>query len=261
MGRGGHAELSPQNSEPMLALDIGNSSVKAAVWRDGWGPVARFPCDDADVARWARRLAEVGPADRAALASVVPRLTPVLVAALTEVASRAPFVVTADAALPFRLAYETPHTLGADRLAAAVAAHTLANGRAVIAVDAGSTVTTEVVSAEPAYLGGAIVPGPDLLLRSLTRDTEQLPDVPWPDTLAPVGASTLAAIQSGVGGLLADGVAGLVERTRQALGGDALVVATGGWAEWLAAHTDVIDRVVPTLVLDGVRQLADGQDG
>ncbi|WP_412068560.1 type III pantothenate kinase [Rubrivirga sp. IMCC43871] len=241
----------------MLVLDIGNSSVKAAVWGGGWGPVSRFACDTASPDVWRDRLASVGPTDRAALASVVPRLTPVLAHVTAELTGRAPFVVSTEAALPFRLAYETPHTLGTDRLAAAVAAHALADGRAVIAVDAGSTVTTEVVSAEPAYLGGAIVPGPDLLLRSLARDTGQLPDVPWPAALAPVGASTVGAIQSGVGVLLADGVAGLVKRTRQALGGDALVVATGGWADWLATHTGEITRVDPMLVLDGIRLLAE----
>ncbi|WP_412060656.1 type III pantothenate kinase [Rubrivirga sp. IMCC45206] len=243
----------------MLVLDIGNSSVKAAVWQNGWGPVSRFACDGASGEIWRERLASLGPANRGALASVVPHLTPVLAAALEEVTGARPFVVTAEAALPFRLAVATPDTLGADRLAAAVAAHALAGGRAVIAVDAGSAVTVEAVSAEPAYLGGAIAPGPDLLRRSLARDTGQLPDVPWPATLAPVGDSTRGAIQAGLGVLFADGVAGLVERTRDALGGDALVVATGGWAEWLAAHTPVVDRVVPTLVLDGVRQLAAGQ--
>jgi type III pantothenate kinase len=242
---------------PFLALDAGNSSVKAAVWDGAWHPVARFPSDDAPVAVWVERLGRLaGGAEAGGLASVVPTLTPALAAALAALTGYPPTIVSVNLPLPFRMAYETPRTLGTDRLAAAVAAHALAGGRAVIALDAGSAITTEVVSAEPAYLGGAILPGPDLLRRSLARDTRQLPDVPWPDAPPPIGASTVGAIQAGLGALLVDGVAGLLARTQAALGGDALVVATGGWGPWLAERIPAIDRVEPSLVLEGVRRLA-----
>jgi len=245
---------------PFLALDAGNSSVKAAMWDGAWGLVARFPSDGAPAPEWAARLGAmaeaVGGAEAGGVASVVPELTPALAEALRAVTGAAPTVVSVQLPLPFRMAYATPGTLGTDRLAAAVAAHALAGGRAVVALDAGSAITTEVVTAEPAYLGGAILPGPDLLRRSLARDTRQLPEVPWPDILAPIGDSTAAAIAAGLSVLVADGVAGLLRRTVDALGGDALVVATGGWAEWLAAHVDGIDRIEPHLVLEGVRILS-----
>ena len=240
-----------------LALDAGNSSVKAAVWDGAWGATARFPSDDAPAEAWTARLEELaGDAEAAGIASVVPALTPVLAEAVAAVMGAVPTVVSADLPLPFRLAYATPRTLGTDRLAAAVGAHALAAGRPVVALDAGSAITTEVVTAEPAYLGGAILPGPDLLRRSLTRDTRQLPDVPWPDAVAPVGDSTVTAIQAGLSALVLDGVAGLLRRTTDALGGDALVVATGGWGPWLAERLPEVDRVEPHLVHDGIRRLA-----
>ncbi len=138
----------------------------------------------------------------------------------------------------------------------------LGRGASVIALDAGSAITTEVVSAgkpgrhEPVYLGGAILPGPDLLRRALARDTRQLPDVPWPETVSPIGTSTVGAIQAGLGALVLDGVAGLLRRTQAALGGGALVVATGGWGPWLAERLTEVDRVEPHLVLEGVRRIA-----
>lgn len=242
---------------PFLALDAGNSSVKAAVWDGGWGPARRFPSADAPAEVWADRLAGLAAGSRAGgLASVVPDLTPALAKALRAVTGASPLVVSADVALPFRMAYATPATLGADRLAAAVAAHALADGRAAVALDAGTAITTEAVSAEPAYLGGAILPGPDLLRRALAEGTRQLPEIGWPDALTPVGGSTVGAIQAGLGVLVADGVAGLLRRTIEALGGDALVVATGGGAAWLAEHVPGIDRVEHHLVLEGVRRLA-----
>ena len=242
---------------PFLAIDAGNSSVKAAVWDGEWSPVARFPSDEASAEEWAERLESAGRADRAGIASVVPTLTPRLVEAAARVVGRAPVVVSVRlGGLPVRVAYATPGTLGADRIAAAVAAHALADGRAVLAIDAGTAITTEVVTADGTYLGGAILPGPDLLRRALHRDTGQLPEVPWPETLRPVGDSTVGAIQAGLGVLLADGIAGLIGRTENTLHADSLVVATGGWANWLARHV-AVDRVEPTLVLDGIRLIGE----
>ncbi len=240
-----------------LALDLGNSSVKAALWDGAWSEVARFPHDLADAETWADRLAPFASAEAVGLASVVPAHTEPLAHAVRQSLGVEARRVSADLALPFRMAYATPQTLGADRLAAAVAAHALAAGRPVVALDAGTAITTEAVSWEPAYLGGAILPGPDLLRRALARDTGQLPDVEWARPSSVVGASTAEAIQAGLATLVLDGVTGLLDRTVRALGGDALVVATGGWAPWLAEHLDRIDRVEPTLVLDGIRLLTD----
>jgi len=241
----------------VLALDVGNTTVKAARWDGAWSEIARFPSEDASSETWAERLRDVASgAERSGIASVVPRLTGRLAEAVEAVTGATPVVVSTSLPLPFRLAYATPQTLGTDRLAAAVAAHALAEGRAVVALDAVTTITTEVVTAEPAYLGGAILPGPDLLRRSLARDTGQLLDVPWPDVVRAIGDSSVGAMQAGLATLVADGVAGLLRRTLDSIGDDALVVATGGWADWLAAHVGGIDRIEPTLVLDGVRRLA-----
>lgn len=246
---------------PFLAVDAGNSSVKAAAW-DGerWGPVARWPSAPAGADVWAARLAEVAPdARHAGVASVVPTLTLVLAEAARVVTGHDPVVVAASLSLPFRLAYRTPHTLGADRLAAAAAAWHSAGqgGRPVVALDAGTAITVEVVSAEPAYLGGAILPGPDLLRQSLRGGTGQLPDVPWAAPASPIGTSTVEAIQAGLAVLVADGVAGLLRRTAGVLRARPVTVATGGWAPWLAEHVAEIDRVEPALVLDGIRLLSE----
>ncbi|MGB3543958.1 type III pantothenate kinase [Rubrivirga sp.] len=239
---------------PFLALDVGNSSVKGAVWNGGWGALERWTL--ADLETWTTRLRGVSGLEAIGLASVVPSQTGRLVEAAEHVGVTVS-IVSSGCPLPFRMDYETPDTLGADRLAAAVAAHALAGDRAVVALDAGTAITTEVVTAEPAYLGGAILPGPDLLLRSLARGTGQLPQGTWPDIVEPFGSSTIEAIQAGTATLVLEGVTGLVDRTLEVLGHDAFIIATGGWGTWLADRISRIDRVEPLLVLEGVRLLTD----
>ncbi|HLT47671.1 MAG TPA: type III pantothenate kinase, partial [Rubricoccaceae bacterium] len=245
-----------------LALDVGNSETKAGLHDGaGWVRTARTATDAGGAAAWLRALARDARVDAAGLASVVPARTAAWAAAVREAFWVEAEIVHAAMPLPFRLAYETPETLGTDRLAAAAAAwHRLgrdAQGQArpVVALDAGTAVTTEVVTADGVYLGGAIAPGAPLLLRALTERTAQLPHVGWPSDPSPIGASTQAAMQAGLGVLYLDGVRGLLARTAAALGTRPFVVATGGWAGWLAERLETIDAVEPHLVLDGVRLL------
>lgn len=244
-----------------LALDIGNTLVKAGL-HDGaaWVRTARVPTGAA-AGEALTRLAEGVDVEAAGLASVVPHRTAAWAEAVQGALGVSPRSVDAARPLPFRLAYETPETLGADRLAAAAAAWLrfgLNAGdppRPVVALDAGTAVTTEVISAEGVYLGGAIAPGAPLLHRALAEQTAQLPAVDWPDTLDPIGASTVSAIRAGLGVLFLDGVRGLLDRTAGALEAPPFVVATGGWAVWLSEHLDGIDAVEHHLVLEGVRLL------
>jgi type III pantothenate kinase len=251
-----------------LALDIGNSQAKAGLHDGaGWVHTARLATASGDPVSALRALAAHGPVTAAGLASVVPSQTAAWAGAVREAFGVEPEVVRVAMPLPFRLAYRTPETLGADRLAAAAAAWLRfgrgdrAEARPVVALDAGTAVTTEVVTADGVYLGGAIAPGAPLLRRALAERTAQLPAVDWPDVLDPIGASTRAAMQAGLGVLFLDGVRGLLARTAEALGAPPFVVGTGGWAGWLAERLEAVHAVEPHLVLDGVRLLVQGASG
>jgi type III pantothenate kinase len=194
---------------------------------------------------------------RAGLASVVPasaeRLAGLLGARGVDVT-----VVEHQMRLPFRLAYRTPETLGADRLAAATAAWMhfgRAGRRSVVALDAGTAFTCEVVEGTGTYLGGTIGPGPALLQRALTHETAQLPEVPLELPASPIGPSTREAIQSGVLYGFIETVKGLLRRIDEALGEEAFVVATGGWSRLLREHVEDVDAVDAHLVLRGIRIL------
>jgi type III pantothenate kinase len=156
------------------------------------------------------------------------------------------------------VAYRTPETLGADRLAAAAAALSLGGGRPVVVIDAGTAVTVDAVdvrSGQTVYLGGAIAPGPEMLARSLARGTGALPHISFDGPILAVGDSTTESLRTGIAGFLAGGTGRLVEQMSRVLAAPPVVVATGGASAWLTAHGVPVDRLAPTLVLDGIRAL------
>jgi type III pantothenate kinase len=237
----------------ILALDIGNSATKAALF-------------DGEVLVRADRLASI---DEAALrdfvggvslrcvgiASVVPERTPWAVAASRAISATPPVVVSAELRLPFAMAYRTPATLGADRLAAAAGAVALLpEADPLVAIDAGTAMTFEVV-ANGAYRGGVITAGPDLLRRCLAAGTAQLPEAPAELPSFVIGGSTLEALQAGVMWGVVETARGILERMARELGRQPVAVATGGWAPLLAEHVPGVSLVEPHLVLHGVRAL------
>src|SRR5829696_9286249 len=152
--------------------------------------------------------------------------------------------------MPIRI--DRPQELGADRLVNAIAAYERVGG-ACIAVDFGTAVNYDVVSAEGEYLGGVIAPGIEISLDALTERAAKLLKV---DLLPPrtlIGKSTVDAIRSGV----INGFAGAVDRivggVRAELGEETEAIATGGLAQHIVPFTDTIDHVDDLLTLKGLR--------
>jgi len=254
----------------LLALDIGNSAVKGAlfdgetvrqVFRLDVAPSETSGEDDAD--RWEQVLAahlSAVSVGRAGIVSVVPEAVPAARAALGTLTDGPVTVVDASMRLPFTLDYQTPRTLGTDRLAAAAAAWTrygAPSSRSVIAIDAGTAVNYEVVDHGAVYRGGVIGAGPALAQQALRSGTAQLPTVPLQVPSAAIGTSTRTALQSGILYGFVDGVCGMVNRLADALDDTPCLVLTGGWSAVLADQLPHVDHVDPHLVLDGVRLLLD----
>ncbi|MEM6359539.1 MAG: type III pantothenate kinase [Bacteroidota bacterium] len=100
--------------------------------------------------------------------------------------------------LPIHIKYDTPETLGHDRIAAACGAHFLFPDQPCLIIDCGTCITYDVVTANGTYLGGAISPGLQMRLESLNTFTSNLPLVSVEENIRMVGKSTKQSIQSGV---------------------------------------------------------------
>ena len=186
--------------------------------------------------------------------SVNPQATERLRRLAPEITRGTMIVARDEFPVPVRAAVDFPERVGVDRLLAGLAAHRHAGGACVV-VDVGTAMTVDAVDAGGTFLGGHILPGPTLAARSLHHYTAALPEVPFvhgdrpPE---PVGRNTEAAIRAGLVHGLAGAVDRLVRCTRDALGGDAPVVATGGGLEIILPACTSLGDVRPNLVLEGL---------
>jgi type III pantothenate kinase len=102
--------------------------------------------------------------------------------------------------VPITNSYDTPATLGLDRLAAAVGAKSLCPNENLLIIDAGSAITYDFVSAEGEYMGGNIAPGLKMRFTILKQMTKKLPmvDVDENELIPLFGKNTRDAIAAGV---------------------------------------------------------------
>ena len=247
----------------LLTLDIGNSAVKTGLFEgetlvrvESIAPPEAEP----EARSWQEALASAlddATIDRIGLVSVVPARTEAVTSALRVLTSAPITAVRPDMDLPFELDYDTPDTLGNDRLAAAAAGwvqYGRDGPRSVLVVDAGTAVNYEVIHRDGRYQGGAIDAGPVLVRQSLRTGTAQLPEVPLSLPETPVGASTQTALQSGIMWGLVESVRGMRTRLAQTLPDTPRLILTGGWSALLTDHLDEAHHA-PHLVLHGVRLL------
>lgn len=103
-----------------------------------------------------------------------------------------------DTALPITNKYQSPKTLGYDRLAAAIGAETLFPGKNLLIIDAGTAITYDILTSQKEYLGGSISPGLFMRYKALHYFTEKLPLVNHVEQINITGNNTESSILSGV---------------------------------------------------------------
>ncbi|MBN1956104.1 MAG: type III pantothenate kinase [Anaerolineae bacterium] len=188
----------------------------------------------------------------AAIASVVPPLTPVFVQACREYVGQAALVVDAGVRTGVRIRYDNPREVGADRVVDVAAVQALYHLPACV-VDFGTATTFDAISAEGDYLGGAIAPGIGIAAQALFERTAKLPRVELTRPPSVIGRNTPHSMQSGLLFGYVGLVEGMVARFKAELGPETQVIATGGLAEIIARETEVIEVVDPWLTLHGLR--------
>jgi len=166
-----------------------------------------------------------------------------------------PLIVSSDIDAGITINCENPKEVGADRIVNAVAAyHKYRTG--LVVVDFGTATTFDYVSAEGVYEGGAIAPGIIISAEALFLKASKLPRVElFAKPKEVVAKETISSINSGLIYGYAGLVDGIVDRIKNQVGSNLLVVATGGLAPLIKSEAKTIDRVEEFLTLEGLRIL------
>lgn len=237
-----------------LLVDISNSYTKLAFSSlQRAGAARKIATRDLTRAGLERLLGE-----RSVRAVIVSSVVPAKNAIVTKAAGKARVLfIDANCTLGVGVDYPDPETIGADRLANAAAVAQL-YGRPAIVVDFGTAVTFDVVSAKGNYIGGVIAPGLEAMTSFLYQRTALLPKLTLREPASAIGKTTRAAMMSGA----VYGYRGLVREIIARISTEAFpkrrvrVVATGGYAQLIAARLPEIEAVHPGLTLEGLRLIA-----
>jgi len=214
----------------LLAVDIGNSRIKGAVFEDNT-LLKQFVFSNTDI-----------KANLSIILDQYPDCTDLAVATVGDVEKelflsfdhrlKIHFISHEDR-LPFQNHYATPLTLGIDRMVLASGAVLQFPSQDRLVVDAGTCVTYDFINCNDEYLGGGISPGIRLRYASLHQYTAKLPllEKEAPDNF--IGNSTAQSIHSGIVQGLIHEIDGFITQYKQQHP-KIIIILTGGDAEFLA---------------------------
>ncbi len=259
-----------------IAADVGNARVKLGLFTDDSAagllePHQTLPLlgEDAELDRIDPWLADAEHGDLSGLtcqwwiASVNRPAATRLIDWLREHRSGDRVVLLASGDLPLVVRLERPDMVGIDRLVDAVAVNRLREaGRPAVIVDVGTAITVDLVSADGAFLGGAILPGIQMSARALHHFTDLLPLVDVSELAAPppaLGDSTESAMTSGLFWGAVGAIRQLIERLCETASGEGpQVFLTGGAGPAVAELLGHEARHLPNLTLSGIAHVAIG---
>lgn len=162
--------------------------------------------------------------------------------------------LTPSLSLPIGIAYQTPQTLGVDRVAAVCGAQDLFPNRNCLIIDAGTCINYELLDAQSIYHGGAISPGISMRFEAMHTFTARLPLVNANEDIGLIGKTTETCLQSGVMNGVLEEVRGIINQY-QRLYPDLTVIMCGGDYPFFENRLKPAIFVAPELVLFGLNRI------
>ena len=242
-----------------LVIDIGNSLTKLAVF-DGDEILLLEKLPNLNPA-YVEEIVEQYHTQKTIVCSVLDNKLELL----SALAQKEILWFSSQTKIPINNAYQSPETLGLDRLAGVVGAKKLFEKNAVLVIDAGTCITYDFIDHSGQYLGGSISPGIQMRLNALHQQTNKLPLVPFDqDFMSSYGSNTQQSILSGVVNGVLKEVKGFIEH-HISLNADLKIILCGGNAQFfdtrfknsIFAH-QIINE--PNLVLIGLNTIVNYQN-
>lgn len=246
----------------MLAVDIGNSNIVVGVFKENRLVQFRLSTnlkntkDEYCVNLYNLFNLHSVPTDfdAAIVSSVVPQVTPKMLAAIKIVANIKALEVGPGIKTGMPIKYNNPKEVGADRIVNAVGAYDEFHD-ALIVIDSGTAITFDVINKKGEYIGGAIAPGIHISADALSEKTSKLPHVRIEKPGNVIGKTTINSIQSGLFFGYISMIEGMIEKIKKEMNYNCKVVATGGESALFYRYIESVDYFRPHLTLFGLKSI------
>ncbi|RZJ71601.1 type III pantothenate kinase [Flavobacterium sp.] len=234
----------------VLTIDIGNTRTKGAVF-EGNAVLEQFVTPEKE---WQNKVSEI--------LDLYPKVDDLVVSSVgkTQIEHLENFknrvkihFISHESKFPFVNLYETPKTLGIDRMVLSAGAVLQFPKQNRLVIDAGTCVTYDYIDEDDNYLGGAISPGIRLRYEALHEYTARLPLLEREIPSGDIGNSTAQAIHSGVVNGVVKEIDGFVNSWTSGRS-NFIIILTGGDALFLAGQLKNIIFANPNFLLESLNQ-------
>jgi len=188
------------------------------------------------------------------ISSVVPELKVVIDKTIKNITGFEPIEVSHSSKTNMSILYDNPKEVGADRIVNSVAAYSIFK-KSIIVVDFGTATTFDCISAEGAYLGGAIAPGIKISSDALTLSASKLPSVDIEKPRNIIGKNTVESMQAGIFYGYVSLVDGLIRYLKKSMQTNPVVISTGGFSKIISDESELIKHCDEFLALKGLQIL------
>lgn len=234
-----------------LVIDIGNTALKAAVFKNG-KLLQHGSYRPAKAVSEMKRLINNHPKISHSIISSVAKTDKQLVNLLSSKTTLVSF--THKTPLPFINRYKSPSTLGFDRIASVAGAQKRFPGRNVLIIDAGTCIKYDFINSRSEYQGGSISPGMQMRFNALHNFTERLPLIKAEQVKMMTGDSTKNSILTGVVLGMTNEINGFIEHYKSKHN-ELKVILTGGDADFLGRQLKSSIFAAPQLTLEGLHEI------
>lgn len=232
-----------------LAIDIGNTLAKAAVFHDG--EIVKHSIDNRQSLEGIKTLIEeyipvnliisnVGSPIEGLLKNILPNVTTI--------------IFNPDTPVPIKNLYKSRTTLGNDRMAAIVGAAGLFPGENVLIIDAGTCITCDLIQSDRKFEGGSISPGIGMRLMAMKKYTGNLPKITAENFDGFIGFDTNTSMLAGVMAGTKFELDGFIDQYKM-LYKNLRVVITGGDHNFFVGKLKNEIFAIPHLVLIGLNKI------
>ena len=247
----------------LLVLDVGNTNITAGIYKkEKLVTTFRISSKSSKTSDeyglllsqfLAAQNIEICDIYGAAIASVVPNIMHSLISSIKKVFNFAPLIVGTGVKTGIKVLIQNPKSVGADRIADAVAAFESYKGPAIV-VDFGTGTTYDLIGEDGSFMAGVTAPGLRVSAESLWENTARLPEIEIKAPKSILAKETIESMRAGIVYGQIGQMEYIVKKMREEANlPNAKVVITGGIGRLVADGCGIDVEYNRYLTLEGIR--------